>query len=127
MAALLHKKTGGEIDALISSPANRARTTAAFFAQQFGCTVQIEDSIYEAWESDLLDLIKSLDNKLNAVAIFGHNPTFTSLANKFSSTPIDNVPTCGIVQIETTVEDWNEFSILSGQVAAFYYPKLFKD
>ena len=126
MANLLKERTSGNLDAILSSPANRARSTAAYFAKSFGLEPQIVPPIYEAWETDILDLIKSQDNQLTSIALFGHNPTFTSLANRFSKTPIDNVPTCGIIQIEANIQNWEEFSFLNGQVTAFYYPKQFK-
>ena len=123
MANLLKEKTNGALDAIFSSPANRARSTADYFAKTFGLNLQIEENIYEAWEVDILDLIKTFDNNHNHIAIFGHNPTFTSLANRFSSEAIDNVPTCGIIKIESSAQTWQELSFLNSGVAAFYFPK----
>ncbi len=126
MAEMLAHKTQGQLDAIITSPAVRAATTAAYFGKAFGLTPITEEKIYDAWETDMLQLIQSIDNKLNQVAVFGHNPTFTSLANRFSKTHIDNFPTCGIVKIEADIDDWKNFSFLVGEVTAFYYPKQFQ-
>ena len=126
MANLLKGK-GAQPDALISSPANRAFTTATYFAKAFEVATEdiiVNESIYEAYGSDVVKIIRNLDDNLNTVCLFGHNPTFTSLANNFSKREyIPNVPTCGIVKIEATVNSWKSFSEENTQLADFYYPK----
>src|SRR5690606_26806123 len=69
---------------LISSPAKRAITTAQIFAEQLAVPVneiKLEPRIYEALPNMLLQLISELDNRLECVAFFGHNPGFTLLIN----------------------------------------------
>lgn len=111
-------------DAIISSPAKRAYATATIFAEVLGVHTVIEDaSIYEAFPSTIFHLIQNLSATLNTVLIFGHNPTITSIANSFGSTYIDNVPTCGILHIEATIDDWANFNKENGILKAFYYPK----
>lgn len=113
-------------DRLLSSTAKRARTTAEFFADQLEVPktqIELREEIYEAFPEDVLDLIQSLPDDLSTVLIFGHNPTFTTLANQFSNEYIANVPTCGIVKIESGVEQWEKFDKKTGKLTAFYYPK----
>lgn len=127
MAKLLFAKDNNiQVDRLVSSPANRAFTTATFFAKALGLDesdIQKESQIYEAYPRDILNLINQLPNDLNTVLLFGHNPTFTSLANLFSSDYIANIPTCGIVQLKATVDSWKDFNQQTAHLAAFYYPK----
>jgi phosphohistidine phosphatase len=40
--------------------------------------------------------------------IFGHNYAFTSIVNRFGSTFIDNLPTCGLVWIQFDINSWKE-------------------
>ena len=47
-----------------------------------------------------MDMIRNYDNEYNSVMIFGHNPDFTDLVNTLSKTPIDNIPTAGVVTLE---------------------------
>lgn len=115
-------------DRLISSPAKRAFTTATYFAEAFKvepANIQQERGIYEAYAQELLYLIQQLDSSLDTVCLFGHNPGFTNLANQFTSDFIDNVPTCGIVEIAGDITDWSEFQKKKVAVKAFYVPKQF--
>jgi phosphohistidine phosphatase len=113
-------------DALISSPALRAKTTAYYFAEALGIEkdkVQLNPAIYEAFTGELLDIVQQLPDACDTVMLFGHNPALTSLANKFSSTPIANIPTCGIFKVEATVAKWEAFKEANGRLTAFHYPK----
>jgi len=124
--ANLMKEKGVKVDAIISSPANRAYTTACHFAAAFDIeksAIQQEENIYEAYYTDVLEIIKQLPNNLQTIFVFGHNPSFTSLANLFTTDYIDNVPTCGIVQVAATISEWKNFGEDTGKLAAFHYPK----
>lgn len=125
MAQLLKGK-GVKADRIISSPANRAFTTATFFAAEMGIEkedIVIEKNIYEAYLQDVLNILKKLDQSVETVLIFGHNPTFTSLTNLFSKEYIPNVPTCGIAKVESTCKDWADFADSNSALSDFYYPK----
>ncbi|MEO1514356.1 MAG: histidine phosphatase family protein [Bacteroidota bacterium] len=129
MSQLLKGK-GVTVDKIISSPANRAYTTATYFADAFEIAKQdilVRREIYEAWTEDVLGLVRGLDQEWNSVLIFGHNPCFTSLANLFSSSYIPNVPTCGISQVVAEVDNWAELTENTGRLHAFYYPKQYFD
>ncbi len=125
MAQLLKGK-GVQVDKIISSPANRAYTTATYFAKELNIPendILVKEQIYEAYTEDVLNIINKLDAKLDTVLIFGHNPTFTSLANLYSKKYIANVPTCGIVEVSSTTEDWNAFNNENSVVKNIYFPK----
>ena len=125
MAKLLKAKmvVPGQI---ISSPAKRAHTTAVYFAKELGLApedIMIRREIYEAYTGDVIDLIQSLPDDLDIVLIFGHNPTFTSIANMFSQDYIPNVPTCGITKVVAPVQNWKQFNEQTASLEDFYYPK----
>jgi phosphohistidine phosphatase len=127
MAKMLHSR-GHVPDRLLSSPANRALTTAVFFAEAFDIPrseIDVRPEIYEAMPQDLIDLIRSLPEAWSSVYLFGHNPTFTDLVNRFSGNGIDNVPTCGVVQVEADVDRWSHFNPGKASIKAFYHPKQF--
>lgn len=124
MAALLAGKNIRP-DALVSSPANRAITTAGYFARAFKmeeAAIQQEPKIYEALSATIIELIKAFDQDWQTVLVFGHNPTFTDVANQFSGR-IDNVPTCGIVQIDADIDRWPDWSSKTAKVTGFWYPR----
>jgi len=112
-------------DKIITSPANRAYTTATYFAQELNIhesSMVIRKEIYHAYPEDVLGIIRSLDKNDDVILVFGHNPCFTSIANRFSEDYIPNVPTCGIVQIEADVSKWSDFQE-HGKFKSFYFPK----
>lgn len=125
MAELL-VASGIRPDLLVSSPAKRALTTAQFFAQALGIpeeTIVRAPDMYEASPTDVLRIVSSLPDTASTVLLFGHNPTFTELANRFASAPLDNVPTCGIVHVESTAGSWGEFDEGNARVRNYMFPK----
>lgn len=129
MAKLLAGKAG-HLDRIVSSPANRAFTTSTFFAEAFDipiANIQKEERIYEASSGTVLDLIQSFDNSWNQVALFGHNPAFTNVANMFSNEYISNMPTCCIAQITAIDANWSEFNGDTASLRALYFPKQYFD
>ncbi|MCB0676667.1 MAG: histidine phosphatase family protein [Saprospiraceae bacterium] len=125
MAELLAARKFGP-DALVSSPAKRAITTARHFADAFGVersSIIQERGIYEASAGELLDIINDFTDDWQTVLFFGHNPAFTMLANLFTTSYIGNIPTCGIVGIELSVGRWRELERGGGRVVEFHFPK----
>lgn len=126
MAQLLAKE-GVKPDVLISSPAKRAFATALFFAEAFQidpADIRKEADIYEAHPMDILRLIAEIPPEVKTVCIFGHNPTFTEVANKFAEDDIiENVPTCGIVKISSSAPDWKSMYEGNSRITACYFPK----
>ncbi len=124
MGTLL-KGRGVEPDRLVSSPANRALSTAKFFAASLDYPKEAIDEvadIYEADSSTIFRVVRDFDNAWSTVLLFGHNPTFTTVANRFGDEYIANVPTCGIVRVDADIASWKDFSEKSGELTAFYYP-----
>lgn len=127
MAQLMASR-GWRPDRLISSTAMRAKTTAFHFAGALNLTesdVLQREQIYEASSASMINLIAGLDDQWSEVALFGHNPTFTMVANLFYRNDfLDNLPTCGIVEIEAAeVDRWTDLSPDNAQVVAVHYPK----
>lgn len=127
MAAILRERQG-QIDGIVSSPAVRAYTTATFFAREFGIPVESirqEKALYHAFPETILEVVQEIEEDWDSILVFGHNPGYTALANEFSESYIDNVPTCGIVEVFTPVDDWSDFGSKGAQLKNFYYPKQF--
>lgn len=113
-------------DLVVTSPAKRAQTTALFFARAFGISdeqVLRNPDIYDALPFTILQTISGLPDSARTVLMFGHNPSFTEVANHFTEDFIPNVPTCGIVQINTQAETWAEMTELNSKVVARFFPK----
>lgn len=115
------------IDAFVSSPAKRALLTAAFFAEAYD--KKLKDiitipSLYEPTVEAFYNAIKDLNNDLNIVAVFSHNPAITDFANKLTSFKIDEMPTCSVFAVKADVEKWKEFIPVQKEFWFFDYPKL---
>lgn len=109
------------IDLIVTSPAVRARTTAEVIAEAvdyFG-EVVIHEDLYGAAPRDVLEIICSFPEELGTIMVVGHNPTMTDLANRFADSPIDNVPTCGVLTVE--VSSWQDAH--RGRLLDFDFPK----
>lgn len=121
------KELGAEPDAIITSTALRAKTTAQHFAIAFDLSGNrfIEESdIYEAYSSNILKIVQNTSDDFNTILVFGHNPGFTMVANGFSGgEDIENVPTCGIVKVVAGISKWKDLKKSKGEVAEFHYPK----
>lgn len=116
-------------DIIISSPANRAITTAKIFAEIMGLESNIvtEDrNIYEKGTRYIINMVKNLPDEINTAMIFGHNPDITSLSTYFSGEYFDNVPTCGTIGIEFSITKWEEVELENGKLLFFEYPKKLK-
>jgi len=123
-------KKGWSAPLLVSSPANRAWSTAKHFARIWNIPadeIQTDLSIYEADTSDLLKVVNQFPNEYSTIAMFGHNPGFTDFANYLSDADIYNIPTSGVVVISFDVNDWAEISHHTGNVLLFDFPKNTKE
>lgn len=105
MAARL-KEEGHIPQRIITSNATRAKTTARYFSQVFDVPVEEARDLYHGLAEDYLDIIKTLDENVECVALFGHNPGITFLANLIKMGSTDNIPTCGIVIAEVKGPIW---------------------
>ena len=116
-------------DLIVTSPAQRALSTARFFADEFNmpdAEFMIVDEIYGAGPYEIVDVVHHMPDEKFSIFLFGHNPTMTMLTNMFAGVRIDNVPTCGISQAKTMVDSWKKFSPNTSAFVSFYYPKQYK-
>ncbi len=116
-----------DIDAFVSSPANRALLTATYFAEAYDIKpkhIITVPSLYEASVPVFYSVVEELDNDLKAVAIFSHNPGITDFVNELTETRIDNMPTCGIFAVKVDTKKWADFRSAEKKFWFFDYPKL---
>lgn len=113
-------------DAIVSSPALRAITTAQLIANKINFDPQkiIQNpNIYHATEINLLTIVNHFNNALNFVAIFGHNSGISEFANYLTHTNTYSLPTCGMVLITFDTDDWAAISGGTGKLLWYDYPK----
>jgi phosphohistidine phosphatase len=115
-----------KIDNFISSPAKRARKTAAVFAEVYKRNkedIVLKNELYEAGEDVFFEVIAGADNKHDSIAIFSHNPGITGFANLLTDARIDNIPTCGIFAVQIDCKKWSDFKTAKKEFWFFDFPK----
>ncbi len=123
------KAKGIAPELIIASPAKRAFTTAKKIAKAIDFPKEQiiqEPSFYHFGYrgTPILIRLAKVEDAINQVMIFGHNPTFTGLANHLSGHYFDNVPTCGVVAITFDVEKWKDIDGQNGRLWFHQFPKL---
>ena len=114
------------VDRIISSPAVRALKTAKLIAREIDYpkkAIVIDDQLYPGDPASLMSLIRRLEERFDTVILVGHNPGLTTLVNWIGDDTIDNVPTCGVVEIVLPVDRWEEAGKEKASSVWFDYPK----
>lgn len=100
-------------DLMVSSNACRAFHTATIFHRVLNMdaeNLRINPGLYLSGVDGILNVIYGIDDKINSLMIFGHNPGFTEVSNYLSTMSIDNVPTTGVVNLIFDTENWVSIS-----------------
>jgi phosphohistidine phosphatase len=121
------KNEAPEIDAVFSSPANRALHTCMIVLRKMNFPLakcRITKALYDFTGESVMNFVQGLDNDLNTVLIFGHNNAFTDVANELGSKAINNVPTTGLVHLKFDTDSWTEID--KGTTVRTLFPKQLK-
>ena len=113
-------------DAIFTSTAVRAATTAEFIAESIEFPqdeIVRELGLYHADVGEWLAWMTGLDDAWNTVMAFGHNPGITELVAGVWGLPVQNVPTCGVVSLRFEVPEWKNAATGKPAEALFDYPK----
>ncbi len=111
-------------DVIYSSIANRALHTCAIFTRCLNYPFEkviIKESMYDFGGSGLVETVKSCDDEVNTLMVFGHNHAITAVSNTYGSKLFDNVPTCGVVVIQFDTNSWK--TINEGTTILKVFPK----
>ena len=112
MAERLYER-GIRIDAFVTSPARRARKTAEQFAKRYKKEKEdlvLKTELYMASDEAFNSVVEKLNDNIDCVAIFSHNPGITDFANSLTDDiRIDNIPTSGIFAVSIEAKKWNKF------------------
>lgn len=114
------------IDAFISSPAKRAKSTAAFFCETMGGTendLLLISALYHAPPEIFYEVINAADDTFDTIAVFAHNPGITYFVNELTNVQIDNMPTCAVFAVSTAITHWKDFAAAKKEFLFFDYPK----
>ncbi|WP_289045800.1 histidine phosphatase family protein [uncultured Olleya sp.] len=114
-------------EAIFSSPANRTKSTAMLFVDNLkfnSIKIEYKNELYDFSGESVLSVLKSCDNSINTLMLFGHNYALTNLCNSLGDISIDNVTTSGFVEIEFKQSSWKD--IKNGKTTKIVFPKHLK-
>ncbi|MEO6550797.1 MAG: histidine phosphatase family protein [Ferruginibacter sp.] len=116
------------VDAFVSSPAKRAKKTAELFCDTYGKSLEsilYMSMLYHAEHDIFYQVVEQLDDSLNTVAIFSHNPGITDFVNTLTDDQvIHNMPTCSVFVVQVPIKKWADFKKAKKEFVFFDYPKL---
>jgi phosphohistidine phosphatase len=121
---LLKKKI--PIDAILSSPAKRAKSTAEYFAKEYDISkkkIIVVPELYMASNDAFIRTIRNAPEKADSIALFSHNEGITQFANSLSDARVDHMPTCSVVAVKTDIDKWEKFEPGKTEFYFFDYPK----
>jgi phosphohistidine phosphatase len=123
IAEALESKING-VQAVYSSPANRALHTCMILMRELRMpleSLEVVRALYDFSGEAVSAHVRTLDDALEKVMLFGHNNAMTHIANKWGSSYLENVSTCGVVHLTFPVKSWNEISY--GKTQKTIFPK----
>ena len=116
-----------DINIFVSSPAKRAKKTAELFCSIYKKNKEqiiFIPALYHASINTFFEVVTQLNDDYNCVAIFSHNPVITEFVNQLvENVTIENMPTCGVFAVKTSITKWKEFSTSKNELLFFDYPK----
>ncbi len=113
-------------DLILSSPAQRARSTAEAMAQAFGLeakNIRIEDWIYYRGAQAWLEGVQSLEDRLESVLLVGHNPTISDFGSRLLHSDSLSFATCAVCTLELPAESWALVSNEPAEMRFYQSPK----
>jgi phosphohistidine phosphatase len=99
-------------DLVLSSTADRARTTAELAARESGCEANITllPELYLAEPPAYLDALRRQGGEAARVLVVGHNPGIEALIFRLTG-EAEHMPTAALAQCELPIAAWSELDV----------------
>ncbi|MFB9055615.1 histidine phosphatase family protein [Mariniflexile ostreae] len=111
-------------DLILCSDAKRTRATAHIFLKNLNFNedaMLLNHDLYDFAGYNFLEVIKSCNNSVNTLMVFGHNHAITDFVNTFGDKPVENVPTSGTIILEFDIAKWNDLK--PGKMLLSVFPR----
>jgi phosphohistidine phosphatase len=116
-----------KFDLIISSSAERAKATAKIFAEQLqydADAIVLDETMYGGGARTYLAAVNQLEEGVDNVAIFGHNPDVTFFSEYLTRADIGGtMETSAVIALEFEDIKWAEVSSKMGKFLGYYSPK----
>jgi phosphohistidine phosphatase len=121
-------KLGAVPDAVIASPAARAKRTAEVAAEAMGFagTIRLEKELYDAFGDAWLAAMRKLPAATESVLVVAHSPGIAEAAAQLCGAPARafDVPTAGLIGVTHDVGRWRDLGEGEGSLRWFLRPKM---
>jgi len=117
---------GHHPDLIISSPANRAVSTARHIAEQLAyktSAIVENETLYLSGVESMQRVLENLDDRYEKVMMVGHNPDMTDLVNELGHKRVTHMPTCAVAVIDFGIATWADLSSSRGELRGYDFPK----
>jgi phosphohistidine phosphatase len=112
---------------ILTSPAFRALETAIIFAGEYGISadniIMNSNIYYKMSLQNLTVILSGINEDAEVVTLFGHNPSFTQIANSLSKEGCDLIPKNGVVCISFNIMIWSDIGRNKGKIEYFLKPE----
>ena len=112
---------------ILSSTAQRARSTAETVAQELGpeVTLRLEKGLYLAKSKEIVTLLCGLRSQLGEVLVVGHNPGLEDLIFILTGRK-EQLLTASLARIELPISSWADLCIrMNGTLKELWFPDRF--
>ena len=115
-------------DLVLSSPAERARQTAALVIESAGLAAPLryDERIYEATPARLAEVVSQVEEGVGELLLVGHNPGLAGLLELLAGES-RHMPTAALARVALDVEKWGRLREGVGRVELFVRPKELAD
>lgn len=113
--------SGTRVDAILTSTALRAATTADFFGAALGVTPEPDADLYGAPARMLL--AAAVAREAGAVVVVAHDPSMTVLADRLSGGGIGYMPTCAVATFHWDTDNWDVAAAIDPDSWSFDSPR----
>lgn len=117
------QKAAENIELVVSSPAVRAQEIAKSVATVVHAPLEVIEGFYTFSLNALLRALSELPSVYTRIAVVGHNPAITEVANYLAGESIINIPTSGVVALDCHIDGWSSLQAGSCVMDYFDYPK----
>ena len=115
-------------DAIIASPASRAKQTAAAAAQAMGWggTIRLERALYDAGGDAWLAALRAMTGTHGSALVVAHSPGIAEAAALLCGSLPDafDVPTAGLIALDADLARWRDLDHGGASLRWFLRPKL---
>ncbi len=111
-------------DHVLSSPAQRAKSTAKAFVKAAGLDIEpeFEGGIYDAPSSELMKIARRLPTASACALMVGHNPGFEDMVGRLTGA-FERMPTAALACVEFDIDRWEDIDDGRGKLAWLLTPK----